>query len=104
MVGPVYAFPPPLEFPQHPPSVASILPFQRVVANRVQAGHHLVRLQRRFAGLAREDVRMAPHQLVGNARQRVGDREMACFRLELRHEDSLEQEIASLLNRPPSKP
>ena len=54
-------------------------------------------VERRFAGVAREDVRMPAHELVGDALERVGDREVPRFALELREEHRLEHEVAELL-------
>ena len=59
--------------------------------------HLAGRIERRLARLAREDVRVAAHQLVGDALQRVGDREVAGLGLELRDKHRLEHEVAELL-------
>ena len=42
---------------------------------------------------------MAPDQLVGDALQRVGDREVPGLRFELREEHRLEHEVAELLRQ-----
>ena len=43
-----------------------------------------------------EHVRMPPDELVRDARQRIGDREVPGFRLELRQKDGFEQKVAEL--------
>ena len=54
-------------------------------------------MERCFPGLQREDVRVAAHQLVGDAFQGVGDRKAPGLRFELRQKDGLEHEVAELL-------
>ena len=59
---------------------------------------HLTRgIERRLARVAREHVRVPPHQLVGDTLQRIGDREVTGLGLELREEHRLEDEVAELL-------
>src|SRR5205823_5508227 len=57
------------------------------------------RMERPFALVAREDVRMAAYQLVRDAPERVGDGEMSGLGFELREEDGLEEEVAELLSQ-----
>ena len=67
-----------------------LLPAHQNLARRVEG---------RLALIPREDVRMAPHQLVGDLFQRVGNLETAGFGLELGQKHGLEDEVAELLAR-----
>ena len=59
---------------------------------------HLVRgAQFGLTFVPAEDMRVPPHELIGDGLHRIGNREMPALRLELRHEHRLEQEVAELL-------
>ena len=55
------------------------------------------RIQPRLAPIAREDVRVATHQLVADLDQGIRDAEVPGLALELRDEDGLEDEVSQLL-------